>query len=549
MNLAPGSTFAWDYRIVRPLGAGGMGALFVVEQISTGQQRALKLMHSGLLQNEEMRRKFEQEARVGARIESEHVVQVVAAGVDIASQAPYLVMELLDGEDLEAYVRRRGPLPPSEVADIFEQLCHAVGAAHAAGIVHRDLKPENVFLAKARRAGAAFTVKVLDFGIAKLLSEGVGKSTAAMGSPMWLAPEQTERGTISPGADVWALGLIAFYLLTGRPYWAAASGDTSVAQLMREILFEPIKPASARAAERGAPLPPAFDAVFARSVTRAPQERFPEAHAFGSALIAALRGNATVTTVDWRAPTPQPAYGFAATPSQVPSLRQGTPALEPMRYPTPAQTESPPPSSAGLVILAAAIGLFVVVGGVIAAFVMVRRPAPVAIASTPVASAIAPPVALSVPPTPSFFPLDPLAVATTTATTTAIATTTATATTTTKPPPLVTAEAVTPTTPPTVTTSRTPADIQRVMAAARPRLRACYDKGLAQDPSLGGKIPVTIIIGTDGKVTAASIGNGATLQSPVVTTCVLAVTRSLVFPPADTSSTVNYPLVFNSSKD
>lgn len=126
--------------------------------------------------------------------------------------------------------------------------------------------------------------------------------------------------------------------------------------------------------------------------------------------------------------------------------------------------------------------------------------------------------------------------------------TSATIATTPPPPPLVTAPTVTPTAPPPAGT-RTPADIQRVIGAARGRFRACYDKGLAQDPGLTGKIPLTIVIGTDGKVTAASVGNGATLSSPVVTTCVLAVSRSLVFPASSDSSTVNYPLIFSSSKD
>src|SRR5262245_28276486 len=147
ISIANGSVFAKDYRVLQPLNEGGMGAVYVVEQQSTGSQRALKLMHPQFVQDPRSRQRFEQEARVGARIESEHVVQVLAAGVDDATGYPYIVMELLKGEDLSTMLQRRGAIPPSEVGQIFAQLCHALAAAHAAGVVHRDLKPENIFLA------------------------------------------------------------------------------------------------------------------------------------------------------------------------------------------------------------------------------------------------------------------------------------------------------------------------------------------------------------------------------------------------------------------
>ncbi|HEX7604047.1 MAG TPA: serine/threonine-protein kinase, partial [Polyangiaceae bacterium] len=165
--LAEGSIFAGDFRVVRRLSAGGMGSVYAVQQLSTGRARALKLMHPALVENPVLRGKFEQEARIGGRIASEHVVEVVAAGVDAG--VPYLVMELLDGEDVAHAIHRRGPFPPGEVVAIFEQMCHALKLAHAAGIVHRDLKPENLFLATVRRAGSASaTLKVLDFGIARV---------------------------------------------------------------------------------------------------------------------------------------------------------------------------------------------------------------------------------------------------------------------------------------------------------------------------------------------------------------------------------------------
>lgn len=288
--LAPGSVFARDFRVVRKLAAGGMGAVYVAEQISTGRTRALKLMHPGLVENPVLRGKFEQEARIGARIASDHVVEVVAAGVDAETGVPWLAMELLDGEDLASAVKRRGRFSPGEVVAIFEQLCHALAAAHKAGIVHRDLKPENVYLAASRRAGAVATVKILDFGIARVIEEAKHTSTGAMGSPHWMAPEQTDKKTgVGPPADVWALGLLAFYLLTGKAFWKTSNDpDGSLPMFLRELVLEPIPLPSERAKELGVELPLELDPWLAKCLSRDPAARFPNAAAAWDAFTAIL---------------------------------------------------------------------------------------------------------------------------------------------------------------------------------------------------------------------------------------------------------------------
>ena len=248
--------------MVRKLAQGGMGAVYVAEQIATGRERALKLMHPGLVTSRELREKFALEARVGAKIASEHVVEVVSAGVDPSSFAPWLAMELLTGEDLASAIKRRGAFTANETATILAQVCHALGAAHDAGIVHRDLKPENVFLAEARRAQESYTVKVLDFGIAKVLEAARGSNTGAIGSPLWMSPEQTERNAeISPATDVWALALVAFTMLAGRAFWLAADqADMALSAFLRELVLDHIPKASERAADLGVPasaIPPA----------------------------------------------------------------------------------------------------------------------------------------------------------------------------------------------------------------------------------------------------------------------------------------------------
>ncbi|MBI2395179.1 MAG: SUMF1/EgtB/PvdO family nonheme iron enzyme [Deltaproteobacteria bacterium] len=288
VTLTPGSVFAGQFRVIRPLAEGGMGAVYEVEQVGTGALRALKIMHPQLVTDEKLRARFVQEARVSALIESDHVVQVVGAGVDPDTSVPWLAMELLKGETLASLLQRRGTLALWELREIFSQLCHALTAAHDGGVVHRDLKPENIFLGVARREGVAFTVKVLDFGIAKLVAEAHHTHTAAIGTPLWMAPEQTEVGmAVRPATDVWALGLLAFYCLTGFHYWRVANSERiSAAALLREVVLDPIAAASDRATEygRGDRIPPGFDAWFERCVVRESDKRFASAREAREAL-------------------------------------------------------------------------------------------------------------------------------------------------------------------------------------------------------------------------------------------------------------------------
>ncbi|MGK3983046.1 serine/threonine-protein kinase [Sorangium sp. So ce136] len=313
--LSPGTVLGGDFRIVRALSQGGMGAVLVAEQISTGKPRAVKLMHAQLAQDPRFRERFEQEARVGARIESDHVVEVVAAGVDPATQTPWLAMELLEGADLSAMVAQRGPLPPDEVRELTGQLCHALAAAHRAGVVHRDLKPENIFIARPRQQNVRFKVKVLDFGVAKVVAETRANSlmTASVGTPLWMAPEQTELAVqVTPASDVWALGLLVYYLLTARLYWVEPSRgqSASVMSLLREVLFGPLDPPSARAALQGCAhlIPPGFDAWFARCVARDVRDRFADA---GQAM-AAL--DPVLAAASYRSAPPPPAPSLPVPP-------------------------------------------------------------------------------------------------------------------------------------------------------------------------------------------------------------------------------------------
>ena len=296
VTLEPGTIFASDFRVVRPLDAGGMGSLYVVDQLSTGNQRALKLMHPQLVADPKLRERFLQEARVGSTINSDHIVQVIAAGVDNQRNLPWLVMELLQGEELGVRVRRAGALQRTEIAEIMKQLGHALMAAHAVGVVHRDLKPNNIFLSRPRVAGAQFLVKVLDFGIAKVVAEAQTTGTTGMGTPLWMAPEQTEsRSRVGPPTDIWALGLLAFWMLTGEIYWVSASdASTSVHAVLREMLMEPIVAPSVRARDRGRAelVPQGFDAWFLRCLERNIDARYQSVESALTELQSILAGRA-----------------------------------------------------------------------------------------------------------------------------------------------------------------------------------------------------------------------------------------------------------------
>ena len=365
--LQPGTVIANDFRIVRPLSEGGMGSVFIADQLSTGAQRALKIVRRELLHDPRLRQRFEQEARVTANIASDHVVSVVAAGIDHGTQLPWLAMELLKGQTLFDLVQTRGPMAPSDCAELFTQLCHAINAAHAVNVVHRDLKPENIFLAESRRAGMPFFVKVLDFGIARVMAEVKVSSTEAMGTPLWMAPEQSNKGTnIGPWTDLWPLGLMAFFALTGQHYWLAAARDDSTMGVLREILIEPIMPASQRAAQLGVAnrIPPGFDQWFAQLVERDPQRRLANVNAARDGLLALLRGGGAVASAATvlpqgagmqMPPSMSPAHGAAAmaatsypgTPPQPPYAATPSPYGPPPQAPYSATPAPAPQQGSG----------------------------------------------------------------------------------------------------------------------------------------------------------------------------------------------------------
>lgn len=277
------------YRVIHPIGEGNMGTVYLVEHVYTGEELAMKVLQAHAGANPKLVKRFKREAWLPARIRSENVVRVIDADVSVElGNAPFLVMELLRGSDLEAYVQRQGPLPASEVVGIYWQIADALGKAHALGIVHRDLKPENIFLHE--HFDGRVIVKLLDFGISKMTGEGPGniaeagltRTGAVLGTPLYMPPEQATGDTarIGPSSDLWALGLIAYRLLTGAIYWKSLT----MAELLVEVLSKPMDPPS----QTNSMLTSAFDAWFFQACDRDPAKRFSSVWDLVRALARAL---------------------------------------------------------------------------------------------------------------------------------------------------------------------------------------------------------------------------------------------------------------------
>lgn len=321
--LSEGAVVGGDFRILRGMKSGGMGALYLVEQLSTSRHRILKTLLLPLADDARTRMRFELEARVGAQVQSDHVVEVISAGVDSASGVPFLVMELLEGRDLAEELGIRRVFALESAVAVLRQIGHALAAAHRARIVHRDVKPENVFVLAQRRGDGALTVKLLDFGIAKVIQES--PTTQSIGTPLYMAPELLGRPAHAyPCTDVWALALLAFKLLTGKDYWLSANDPQApMAALLKEVLMDPIQAASSRARELAAmaPFPPSLDSWFARAMSRSLNERWTDAGVAIAALDESLGGSSPVglpvpRSIAFQATAPDPiSAGVARTVS------------------------------------------------------------------------------------------------------------------------------------------------------------------------------------------------------------------------------------------
>jgi serine/threonine protein kinase len=262
-----GDVLLGKYRVERELGKGGMGVVLAVRHVELDEVFALKVLLPEAVDGPEAVERFLREARITARLQSEHTARVFDVG-RLEPARPYMLMEHLRGSDLRQVLAERGPLAPAEAVEHILQACEILAEAHAQGVVHRDIKPSNLFLAE--RPGGGRGIKLLDFGISKVLSaEGADltSSRAVLGSPLYMSPEQMMRSkSVSTRTDVWALGAVLYELLTGSAPFAAESLTAVVGHVLNH---EPPPPSHLRAG-----VPGWLDAAVMRCLRKAPEDRY-----------------------------------------------------------------------------------------------------------------------------------------------------------------------------------------------------------------------------------------------------------------------------------
>jgi eukaryotic-like serine/threonine-protein kinase len=265
---SPGDLVAGKYRIRHVIGRGGMGVVYAAHHELLGQSVAMKVLRPEAAKATTAIARFINEGRAAARLENVHVARVMDVGT-LAGGLPFLVFEMLDGIDLAGLLETSGPLPVTSAVDYLMEAMEAVAEAHSVGIIHRDLKPSNLFLAR-RKDGE--TIKVLDFGIAKALTDdsstiGMTATHAVLGSPLYMSPEQLRSARdIDARADIWSLGVIAYELLSGQVPVKAPN----VVALFAAIQENEIRPLS----ELRPDAPPGLVAAVHRCLQRAATDRF-----------------------------------------------------------------------------------------------------------------------------------------------------------------------------------------------------------------------------------------------------------------------------------
>jgi serine/threonine protein kinase len=276
--IAPGQIIAERYLVGEVLGGGGMGVVYAGTHVLLGTPVAIKLIHPELKDDGEAVGRFVNEARAAAGLKGEHIARVFDAG-QLPTGEPYLVMEQLAGLSLDEYLQGRGPLPQAEAAAIVLQVCEGLAEAHATALVHRDIKPANLFLAE--RADGHYSVKIIDFGIAKQRVRADAPALTdpgkSLGSPWYMSPEQMlTPASVDQRADIWSIGVLLFELLTTRlPF----DGE-SVPQVCANVLATPPPlPSQIRA-----DVAPELDAIVHRCLEKEPQRRFASVNDLAHAL-------------------------------------------------------------------------------------------------------------------------------------------------------------------------------------------------------------------------------------------------------------------------
>ena len=338
-----------QFRILQKIGSGGMGAVYVALQKEMNRNVAVKILHPKLANRKDLVSRFRREARAMSQLTHPNTVRVFLYG-ELEDGSLYIVMEYLQGRNLNQTVRHEGAFAMERALPILIQVCGALEEAHRAGIIHRDLKPENIFLAQ--QGGLKDFPKVLDFGLAKLGENQMRPGSVILtqegmvfGTPEFMSPEQAQGRNLTPASDIYSLATILYEVLTGKlPFDARTPLDF----LQLHVTGKPI-PLNSRVP--GRTFPPLLEQVIERAFAKKPEQRFASANDFGLALQAVMQGKASLPAELAAAPV-----AAAPPPARTPA-RPVSPLPEPPARPqsagegaTPVTMAAPQKMSMGLLV-------------------------------------------------------------------------------------------------------------------------------------------------------------------------------------------------------
>jgi tRNA A-37 threonylcarbamoyl transferase component Bud32 len=301
-----GQILAGRYRILEALGGGGMGNVFIAENVSIRRRVALKLLHADLLSQPEFRKRFQQEADAIAAIEHSNVVRLFDL---VVGDPTFLVMEYVPGPTLAAVLKTDKRIDPVRAMRIAQRLCLGLEAAHRAKVVHRDVKPANIILAPDAEAGE--NPKLVDFGVAKLTvakpaEDQLTRTGQIVGTPYYMSPEQIAKSNlVDPRSDLYSLGCVLYHLVAGQPPFAAEDEY--------EIFSQHVQKMPAPPSQVCGDVPPALDAIILRALAKRPDDRFASAQEMAKALLRASPAPATGSAPE--------VVGFPAPPPRRSPLR------------------------------------------------------------------------------------------------------------------------------------------------------------------------------------------------------------------------------------
>ena len=387
-----GSILGGRYRLLELLGQGGMATIYRARDAQLERDVAVKVLRPEFGQDPDFLARFRDEARAAASLSHPNIVAVFDFGQDEAGEQ-FIVMELVDGQDLASILRENGPLAPRQAARIASDVAKALHVAHTHGIVHRDVKPSNILISRDGR------VKVADFGIARALDDAqVTLPGVTMGSVHYFAPEQARGEPATAASDTYALGIVLFEMLTGqRPF----SGDGAAAVALARLTTTPPRPSALRTS-----VPPALDAIVVRAMALSPADRYPSAAAMGGALdgfladgasgagmaagAAGLAAAATVASAQARPQVNYPPEAYARSTGPAPVSTRSTPPPPPDAGVAPVTGPYDDPEDEGSgpwAWIAGLLGLGILIVVVILLFKMISGAGGTAASASPSASA------------------------------------------------------------------------------------------------------------------------------------------------------------------